>query len=79
MIRKWLKNGHFQPTFIRYFYRDPERVVPPGDHLLAPADGLIRGAEEGGDTLPCHRAEFLGHSCAAQPDIPVSTPRGISE
>jgi len=44
-IRLWLKNGRFHPAFLRYFYRDPERVPPAGDSILAPADGLVTSAE----------------------------------
>jgi phosphatidylserine decarboxylase len=44
-IRMWLKNGWFQRAFLRHFYSDPERTAPPGNSMLAPADGLITGAE----------------------------------
>lgn len=44
-VRGWLVNGRFQPAFLRYFYRDPERIPPPGESLLAPADGLVTSAE----------------------------------
>lgn len=44
-IRGWLKDGSFQRAFLRHFYADPERTPPPGDALLAPADGLVTGAE----------------------------------
>ena len=44
-IRGWLKSGRFQRSFLNYFYRDPERSPPPGMGLLAPADGLVTGAE----------------------------------
>lgn len=44
-IRGWLVSGRFQPAFLRYFYRDPERVPPPGDSILAPADGLVTGVD----------------------------------
>lgn len=26
---------------LRYFYRDPERIAPPGNNIIAPADGKI--------------------------------------
>lgn len=42
-IRAWLRNDKVNPGFLRYFNRDPERVPPPGDGLLAPADGLVTG------------------------------------
>ena len=44
-IRDWLARGRFQPAFLRYFYRDPERVPPPGGSMLAPADGLVTSAD----------------------------------
>lgn len=44
-IRGWLKRGRFQGGFLRYFYRDPERIVPAGTDMLAPADGLVTSAE----------------------------------
>lgn len=44
-IRGWLETGRFQREFLRYFYRDPERMAPPGDTLIAPADGVITSAE----------------------------------
>lgn len=44
-ISEWLRNGKFQRSFLNYFDRDPERVVPEGDKVLAPADGLVTSAE----------------------------------
>jgi len=44
-IRGWLKRGKFQRAFLRHFYSDPERVAPPGNTLLAPADGLVTSAD----------------------------------
>ncbi|EQD51581.1 phosphatidylserine decarboxylase related protein, partial [mine drainage metagenome] len=44
-IREWLKSGRFQKEFLGHFYSDPERVAPPGDSVLAPADGLVTSAE----------------------------------
>jgi phosphatidylserine decarboxylase len=32
--------------FCLYFFRDPERIPPPGDRLLAPADGKIVAVKE---------------------------------
>lgn len=40
-IRGWLQRGGFQRAFLRHFYRDPERIAPPGNGLLAPADGVV--------------------------------------
>lgn len=44
-IRDWLKAGQYQRAFLRHFYSDPERMPPPGNRLVAPADGLITSAE----------------------------------
>jgi len=44
-IRAWLVSGKFQPGFLRYFYRDPERTAAPGSSLLAPADGIVTSAD----------------------------------
>jgi len=47
-IRGWLQKGRFQPAFLKYFNRDPERAPPPGESVLAPADGLVTSADERG-------------------------------
>jgi len=47
-IRGWLKDGKFQRAFLKHFYSDPERVAPPGDSMLAPADGLVTSADARG-------------------------------
>lgn len=44
-IRGWLRNGRFQRAFLRHFYSDPERTPPPGEAMIAPADGLVTSAE----------------------------------
>lgn len=44
-IRDWLASGRFQRGFLRYFYRDPERVAASELGMLAPADGLVTSAE----------------------------------
>lgn len=44
-IRQWLKNGRYHRAFLGHFYSDPERVAPPGETLIAPADGLVLSAE----------------------------------
>ncbi|NII11150.1 phosphatidylserine decarboxylase [Oleiagrimonas sp. C23AA] len=47
-IRGWLNSGKYQRSFLRHFYNDPERVVPPGTSLVGPADGLVTSADEQG-------------------------------
>lgn len=44
-IRDGLRTGKFQKSYLRYFYRDPERIPPNGNGVLAPADGIVTGAE----------------------------------
>lgn len=44
-VRKWLKDGGFDRAFLQHFYSDPEREAPPGNGMLAPADGLITSAD----------------------------------
>ena len=44
-IRRWLENDRFQPAFLGHFYSDPERSAPPGDSLIAPADGILTSVE----------------------------------
>lgn len=44
-IREWLRTGRYHRSFLNYFYRDPERVAPPGSSVLAPADGLVTSAD----------------------------------
>jgi phosphatidylserine decarboxylase len=41
-IRQWVESGDFDPSFLRFFNRDPERRPPPGIDYLAPADGKLR-------------------------------------
>jgi len=48
-IRMWLKDGGFQRSFLRHFYSDPERMAPPGNSILAPADGLMTSADTRGE------------------------------
>lgn len=48
-IRMWLQRGEFQSAFLRHFYSDPERVAPPGNSLVAPADGLVTSADVRGE------------------------------
>lgn len=49
-IRGWLARGGFQPGFLKYFNRDPEREAPEGNSILAPADGLVTSADVRGHT-----------------------------
>ena len=45
-IKDWVEGGVFEPAFMAYFMRDPERQVPPGDNLVSPADGIVKEIAE---------------------------------
>jgi phosphatidylserine decarboxylase len=45
LVRKWLKTGRLNKAYSRYFYRDPERVLPAETGIIAPADGLVTSFE----------------------------------
>lgn len=49
-IRKWLRDGRFQRSFLRHFYSDPERTPASCSGLIAPADGLVTSADVRGRT-----------------------------
>ena len=41
-VVEWVETQSFDPAFKRFFYRDPERIVPPGPDLVAAADGVVQ-------------------------------------
>ena len=41
-IVQWQQAKNYEPGFLNYFNRDPERVVPSGDNLVSPSDGVIK-------------------------------------
>jgi phosphatidylserine decarboxylase len=41
-VARWVEVGNFEPGFLEYFARDPERTVPPGRNLTSPGDGVIK-------------------------------------
>ena len=41
-IVAWVEMQKFDPAFVDYFYRDPERVVPAGANSVSPADGVVK-------------------------------------
>lgn len=45
LIRRWIRSGKYSEAYLRYFYRDPERTVPPEPGLVAPADGIFSSGE----------------------------------
>jgi phosphatidylserine decarboxylase len=40
-VEGWVDTQDFPSSFLQYFGRDPERTIPPGTNLVAPADGVI--------------------------------------
>lgn len=42
LVKEWVESQGFAPAFVRFFNRDPERTVPPGDGPVAPADGVVK-------------------------------------
>lgn len=40
-ITEWVESGNPEQGFLRFFLRDPERTVPPGDNVVAPVDGTV--------------------------------------
>lgn len=41
-VRGWAQHGGTDKGFLKFFTRDPERTIPAGGNLIAPADGLLR-------------------------------------
>src|SRR5579862_1059479 len=44
-IRHWVETGNFDPSYLEFFARDPQRTVPGGDNLVSPADGNVQDIE----------------------------------
>ncbi len=40
-VEGWVNTQDFPSSFLQYFGRDPERTIPAGANLVAPADGVI--------------------------------------
>lgn len=40
-VEGWVNTQDFPSSFLQYFGRDPERTIPKGTNLVAPADGMI--------------------------------------
>ena len=41
-VAAWVEAQNYDPGFLEFFYRDPERIVPLGQNLVSPADGVLR-------------------------------------
>ena len=42
----WGVPAWFLAAFVLYFFRDPERTIPPGDVVVSPADGKVVDVRE---------------------------------
>jgi phosphatidylserine decarboxylase len=42
-IEAWVEAQNYDPGFLQYFFRDPERRIPLGQNLVSPSDGVIQG------------------------------------
>lgn len=40
-VADWVTSGNIDEGFMSFFYRDPDRNIPEGDNMVAPADGEI--------------------------------------
>ena len=41
-IVAWVESQKYDPAFVDFFYRDPERAVPGGKNPVSPADGVVQ-------------------------------------
>lgn len=41
-VVQWVETQKFDPAFVDFFNRDPERKVPAGSEPVSPADGLVK-------------------------------------
>jgi phosphatidylserine decarboxylase len=49
-VKGWVETGQFDRGFARYFARDPERTIPPGDNMVSAADGIVQHIDYRGGT-----------------------------
>ena len=40
-VAGWVEAQNYDPSFLEFFARDPERDIPPGQNLVSPADGVV--------------------------------------
>ena len=41
-ISQWAEAQSFDADYFKFFMRDPDRLVPPGDNLVSASDGVIK-------------------------------------
>ena len=40
-VKAWVEAQNYDPSFLDFFARDPERIIPAGHNLVSPADGVV--------------------------------------
>ncbi len=48
-VAAWVTSDNIDDGFLSFFYRDPDRVIPAGDNMVAPADGEVIYIDEKDD------------------------------
>ena len=46
LVKSWIEADNPDAAFVEFFNRDPEREIPPGANLVAPADGVLKDIYE---------------------------------
>ena len=41
-VKQWVEAQDFDPGYLEFFARDPDRTVPSGDNFVSPSDGLVK-------------------------------------
>jgi phosphatidylserine decarboxylase len=46
LVKRWVEAGNPDASFVEFFSRDPERIIPAGANLVSPADGRLKDIYE---------------------------------
>ena len=41
-VEAWVESGDIDRGFMEFFARDPERVIPTGNNIVSPSDGVVQ-------------------------------------
>ena len=41
-VEAWVDSGDIDRDFMAFFSRDPDRIVPPGNNIVSPSDGVVQ-------------------------------------